>query len=150
MSLPREMTHEDTWIDAGKSAMNAEEGWRARGRDAIMERDDGSDAVSDAIADHHEVFDRCSPEGRRQVRQVVATFRDEMVDAPNAPLGLLDTAVADIEVRLATLVEAHIEVENGRDPLTRLRSRRFVSIVLGREIALSRAESQGRDRVEFG
>lgn len=93
-------------------------------------------------------------EGTVEVRQIDEAIRqiDEMIvprlatlrvgdedGEPNAPLSLLDTAVADIKFHLGTLFEAHIEVENGRDPLTRLLSRRFVPIVLGREITLSRA-----------
>ncbi len=44
---------------------------------------------------------------------------------------------------LSSLFERYLEVENGRDALTRLLNRRFLPSVLSREIALYRGESQG-------
>jgi diguanylate cyclase len=47
-----------------------------------------------------------------------------------------------IKFSLAELFERHIEVEHGRDPLTRLLNRRFLPSVLTREIALQRRTGQ--------
>lgn len=43
-----------------------------------------------------------------------------------------------IRFSLGELFERHIEVENGRDPLTRMLSHRFLPTVLTQEIALHR------------
>lgn len=60
------------------------------------------------------------------------------------------TMVAQLQAELAAvkfvtseLFDRHIEVENGRDPLTRLLSRRFLPTILSREIALHRRTGQG-------
>jgi diguanylate cyclase len=53
----------------------------------------------------------------------------------------LQTDLAAIKFNLNGLFEKHIEIENGRDTLTRLLNRRFLSTVLAREIALNRRES---------
>jgi diguanylate cyclase len=53
----------------------------------------------------------------------------------------LQTDLAAIKFNLNGLFEKHIEIENGRDTLTRLLNRRFLSTVLAREIALHRRES---------
>jgi diguanylate cyclase len=50
----------------------------------------------------------------------------------------LQTELAAIKFNLTNLFEQHIEIENGRDTLTRLLNRRFLSTVLTREIALHR------------
>jgi diguanylate cyclase len=58
-------------------------------------------------------------------------------------VGQLQSELAAIKFSVAGLFEHHIEVENGRDTLTRLLNRRFLSTVLTREIALHRRTGQG-------
>ncbi len=55
----------------------------------------------------------------------------------------LQTDLAAIKYNVAGLFEQHIEVESGRDTLTRLLNRRFLSTVLAREIALYRRAGEG-------
>ena len=46
----------------------------------------------------------------------------------------LDSEIVTIRFHLTTLFDRHVEIENGRDVLTRLLNRRFVPVVLSREI----------------
>ena len=62
--------------------------------------------------------------------------------ATGAPVGRLRHELDTIKFNLAELFERHIEVEHGRDPLTRLLSRRFLPSVLTREIAMQRRHGQ--------
>ena len=55
----------------------------------------------------------------------------------------LQNDLAAIKFNVTGLFEQQIEVENGRDTLTRLLNRRFLSTVLGREIALHRRSGDG-------
>ncbi len=55
----------------------------------------------------------------------------------------LQNDLAAIKFNVTGLFEQQIEVENGRDTLTRLLNRRFLSTVLGREIALHRRSGGG-------
>ena len=48
----------------------------------------------------------------------------------------LDNEISKIRFHLSTLFDRHVEIENGRDVLTRLLNRRFVPVVLNREVEL--------------
>lgn len=75
-------------------------------------------------------------------RLVVHRLGDGIVsDAATDPVTLLSQEITALRFHLNTAFERHIEVENGRDTLTRLLTRRFAPIVLGREIALARSSS---------
>lgn len=50
----------------------------------------------------------------------------------------VDTAMEELKFILGMLFESHIEIENGRDQLTRLLNRRFLPSVLMREIFLQK------------
>ncbi len=50
----------------------------------------------------------------------------------------VDAAMETLKFVLGLMFEAHIEIENGRDPLTRLLNRRFLPSVLMREIFLQK------------
>ncbi|MDK9694862.1 MAG: GGDEF domain-containing protein [Siculibacillus sp.] len=84
---------------------------------------------------------------RRIDEQIVPRLALERFDGATSgatsPTELLDAEISAIKFHLNTVFEIQIEVENGRDPLTRLLSRRFVPIVLGREVAITRKH---RDR----
>lgn len=87
------------------------------------------------------LIDDCIHRIDEQIVPRLATLRLGADDLESsAPTHRLDEEIATVKFHLATAFEVHIEVENGRDPLTRLLSRRFAPIVLGREIALARAE----------
>lgn len=58
-------------------------------------------------------------------------------------LAQLQIELGAIKFSVAELFERHIEVENGRDPLTRLLSRRFLPTILLREIGLHRRSGAG-------
>jgi diguanylate cyclase len=66
------------------------------------------------------------------------------VEAVGSLVEQLQTDLAAIKFNLNGLFEKHIEIENGRDTLTRLLNRRFLSTVLAREIALHRRESDAK------
>jgi diguanylate cyclase len=55
----------------------------------------------------------------------------------------LQAELAAVKFITTEMFDRHIEVENGRDPLTRLLSRRFLPTILSREIALHRRTGQG-------
>jgi diguanylate cyclase len=55
----------------------------------------------------------------------------------------LQDELTAVKFSMAELFERHIEVENGRDPLTRLLSRRFLPTILSREVALHRRTGTG-------
>lgn len=57
---------------------------------------------------------------------------------PQSPMQTLENETGSIRYYLNLLFEHHIEVENGRDTLTRLLTRRFIPVVLGRELAIAR------------
>ena len=66
--------------------------------------------------------------------------------AAESKSNLVEHLQADLSVikfNVASLFEQHIEVENGRDALTRLLNRRFLPTVLAREIALHRRTGDG-------
>jgi len=54
----------------------------------------------------------------------------------------MQSAVDGIKFQLSTLFERHLEVENGRDTLTRLLNRRFLPSVMNREVHM--AQTQGK------
>lgn len=55
---------------------------------------------------------------------------------------LLQNELDHLRFQLANLFEKHLEVENGRDTLTRLLNRRFLPAALNREIALSKQQDK--------
>lgn len=55
-----------------------------------------------------------------------------------ALISRLQDEVTAIKFCLSTLFESRLEIENGRDPLTHLLNRRFLSTVLMREVALQK------------
>jgi diguanylate cyclase len=54
----------------------------------------------------------------------------------------LQATIEGIKFQLSTLFERHLEIENGRDTLTRLLNRRFLPTVINREIQM--AQTQGK------
>ena len=56
---------------------------------------------------------------------------------------LLQSELDNLKFQLATLFERHLEVENGRDTLTRLLNRRFLPSVMNREIQLAHQKGTG-------
>lgn len=54
----------------------------------------------------------------------------------------LQASIEGIKFQLSTLFERHLEVENGRDTLTRLLNRRFLPSVINREIQLAQTQGQ--------
>lgn len=56
---------------------------------------------------------------------------------PEALIGALESELETLKFQVSTLFERQLEVENGRDALTRLLNRRFLPTVLNREIHLA-------------
>ncbi|MBV8618581.1 MAG: GGDEF domain-containing protein, partial [Curvibacter sp.] len=54
----------------------------------------------------------------------------------------LQTELENLKFQLATLFEHHLEIENGRDALTRLLNRRFMPSVMSREIQLANSQEK--------
>jgi len=74
-----------------------------------------------------------------QLLPVLATQSTEAsAMEPQSPMHALENETGSIRYYLNLLFEHHIEVENGRDTLTRLLTRRFIPVVLGRELAIAR------------
>lgn len=57
--------------------------------------------------------------------------------------GDLQRELASIKFLLATLFDRYVEIENGRDVLTRLLNRRFMPAAINREIALAKRTDSG-------
>lgn len=66
----------------------------------------------------------------------------EVVDLA-ALIGELQRELANIKFLLATLFDRYVEIENGRDVLTRLLNRRFLPAAINREIAMSKRTDSG-------
>lgn len=83
------------------------------------------------------------------IRQAVKRIDDDLVPAlEEAAFGdratlssaarRLEEELSAVKFTLNSMFEAHIEVENGRDPLTQLHTRRFLPSVLIREVQLQK------------
>lgn len=62
-------------------------------------------------------------------------------EAANHLIAALQTQIEEVKFQLSTLFERQLEVENGRDTLTRLLNRRFLPSVMNREIHLAKEKN---------
>jgi diguanylate cyclase len=62
-------------------------------------------------------------------------------EAANHLIAALQTEIEEVKFQLSTLFERQLEVENGRDTLTRLLNRRFLPSVMNREIHLAKEKN---------
>ncbi|MTJ82364.1 MAG: GGDEF domain-containing protein [Telmatospirillum sp.] len=79
---------------------------------------------------------------RRIDHQLVPRFAAPLaMEDLSALFARLETEISTIQFHLTTVFNRYLEVENGRDVLTRLFNRRFLPSVLSREIELSKREN---------